>query len=231
MTPESYTFKQAATRLKVSVRTIHNYVRKGLLEKTVYEGKASVKASGVEDLVIETAFPSMTRSNWIEMCSRLRRLEERMSIVTTLLGFRSDPLRPNESDSQALHSQAKKACTAPNWDDKEVDLWCDILGRVDEVTLTSIAKATGDIQPWFVYLDLCRMLSESVQAKYKEKPTVAQEGRLEKLEHCHKSLRASAVLWMETNRGSLPEVIIKAMVPTSRGRGRQSSASGSTHRT
>lgn len=231
MVEESYTFKEAATRLKVSVRTIHNYVRKGLLEKTVKDGKASVKASGVEDLVVETAFPSMTRSNWIEVCSRLRRLEERMSVVTSMLGMRNDPLRPNEENALGLHSQAKKACMSTSWEDKELDMWCDVLGRIDEVSLTSIAKATGDIQPWFVYLDLCRMLSGYVESKYKASPTLANEGRIEKLEHIHKSLRASSVLWMETNRGSLPEVIVRAMVPVSRGRGKQSSVSGSVRRT
>lgn len=223
MISESYTFKEAATRLKVSVRTIHNYVRRGLLEKTVKDGKAAVKASGVEDLVVEYSFPTMTRSSWIEVCSRLRRLEERMSVVTTMLGMRNDPLRPNEDNARGLHSQAKKACMSSSWEDKEIDVWCDVLGRIDEVSLTSIAKSTGDIQPWFVYLDLCRLLSEFCAAKYKSSPTLANESRAEKLEHCHKSLRSSAVLWMETNRGSLPDIILKAIAPVSRGRGKPSS--------
>ena len=214
MTKEFYTLDKAAARLNVSLRTVHNYLKKGMLTRTYVDGRVMVPTAEVEDLVVDSSFPTMNRENWINMNSRLKRLEERMSMVSALLGLHHDPLRPNKENAAGLHSQAKKANTSSSWDPKEIEMWIGILGRVDEVTLTTIAGATGDIQPWFSYTSLCQSLLDYVEKKYREEKTIERERQLSSLEDCKKHLRSVAVVWMETNRGSLSDIVLKAMIPS-----------------
>lgn len=224
MTKELYTLEKAAARLNVSLRTVHNYLKKGLLTRVMRDGHVCLPAAEVEDLLVESTFPTMNRANWIEMNARQKRLEERMATVTAILGLHNEPLRPNKENAVGLHSQANKAVAVGSWDPKEVDMWTDILGKIDEVTLSTIAVAATDIRPWFTYVSLCNELLGFVEAKYhKGEKTLALERQILKLEECRKHLRSVAVVWIETNRGTVSDVILKAMVPTSRQYGKQSS--------
>lgn len=214
MTQEFYTLEKTAARLNVSLRTVHNYLNKGLLTRVVKEEGVRIPATEVEDMVVETSFPTMNKANWIDLNARLRRAEERLATVTTILGIHNEPLRPNKENAVGLHIQAKKALTADSWEPKEVDMWTDIIGKIDEVTLTAIAVASTDVQPWYTYIGLCQALLSFAEKKYKEEKTIARERQVLKLEECKKYLRSVATVWIETNRGSISDVILKAMIPT-----------------
>ena len=213
MTQEFYTLETAASRLNVSLRTIHNYLNKGMLSRVIREGRVTIPASDVEDLRSETSFPVMNKANWIDMNARLRRLEERMAAMTAIMGLHNEPLRPNKENALGLHVQAKKAATAGKWEEKEVDMWTDILGKIDEVTLTTIATASTDLQPWSTYFSLCQSLLDYCEAQYKKEKTLALERQIMKLEDCRKHLRSVAVVWIETNRGNMSDVVLRAMIP------------------
>lgn len=205
-----YTFEQAASRLKRSKRSVHNYVKKGLIRREFHDGMAGVSAADVEDLVRQEAFPAMNRENWIELVSRVRRLEERYAVMSEIMGLRYNPLRPNKENSEELYRAARRALTESFWESKEVDMWTGLFGRIDETTLQMMSSHVPDSQPWMPFFELCRRMQDHVGGEYASKETVEIEKRYLKLEECRKHLRAIAVVWSESGRGLTSSAILKA---------------------
>jgi hypothetical protein len=206
------TFDQAATRLKTSKRSIHNYVKRGWIRKEVLEGKVGVSAVDVDQLVEDrkvNALP-LNRQTFLDLHMKVQRLQERMAVHDSRAGIDGNPLRPNEANARALHSSAKAALSDGSWSDAEVIAWIDLLNRLDEVDLKMIASSCGELQPWTPFFNLCLEMEQMAERRFFERTTLEGEKLLVSVRACKRHLRSLAVVWVEMGHSSASDIVIKA---------------------
>lgn len=205
-----YTYEQAATRLNRSKRTIYLLIKKGMLRKESCNGVLGVSAVDVEDLATQTELPAMNKSNWDDLQIKVRRMEERMAVLTEILGFKSEPIRPSINNAADLYIAAKKAVEAGSWVEEEVMTWAGIFKRIDEATLKVIAEAVSDTTPWIPFFELCALMQGKAETEYSRLKNIQTERVFLVLEDCKKHLRSVAVVWADLGLGNAASVVLKS---------------------
>jgi DNA-binding transcriptional MerR regulator len=205
------TFEEAATRLGCSKRSIHSYVKKGLIRKKSENGAVVLYWEDVEQLAVDKGVdaPAMNRKNFITMMSRLQKLEQDMTVVRRMMEIRDDPLRPVVGMAAGLYQAASSSLASKTWQPEEVNLWASQFERFDEVTLDAIRDATQDPNCWQVFYKLCLAQMDFAWAQYSASPDLNWRTLHLRLDEGRKKLRAVALIWIELGRGQLTPSILK----------------------
>lgn len=213
-----YSFDEAASRLGRAKRSVHDYVKKGFIKKRIEHGVPVLDKSDVDQLAVELGvdLPAMNRHSFFQMQSRLQKMEEQMKAVMHALELRdAPPLRPDAAMAQGLlsavstyiHIEGKET----HWNDAFMEQWTDILERVDEETLNTLAQASGDSQAWTHFFRFCTALLDFCVAQDAKTPSVIWQLRAGRLETARKRLRQVVVTWVEMGKGIFPEAILDTL--------------------
>jgi excisionase family DNA binding protein len=209
-------FDEAANRLNVTKRSIHNYIKKGFLRRVVRGSTVLVYREEVEQLAEDsgTDLPALSRKTLLDMSHRIRKLEEQMVMVQEIWstwGVVEKPLRPAPEEAAGLFRAATSYLTADKYQLKEIESWAVLFVQIDEKTLMAVAEATKTLKPWEVFYTLVdRMLS--FLSKSKElKGSLHLQSVKAKLDVGRRKLREAAMLWIEDGRGSVDPSIFRSL--------------------
>lgn len=150
MASHFYTFEEAAQKLKVAVRSIHNYVRRGYIRKEYQGNKPKLVAEDVDRLALTDSIdlPPVNATNISLLTARIARLEQDVGLMRHILQLKDKPLRPSQSEVENLIRSAHASEQSESWRREEVSLWAGIFGSIDEVTLESIFTYAKDSHPY-----------------------------------------------------------------------------------
>lgn len=205
-----YTFTEAANRLNRHKRSLHNYIKKGLLRREIINGEVVLNREDVDQLAIDSGVdvPSMNRKSFIELQQRVRKLEEQMKTVTHILEIRDDQLRPNEKQASDFFRAANDSLGRKgSWSFDEVEWWSKYLERMDEGFIQAVCKVELNNQAWAPFFRLCMDMSEYSLAQFQKSPDIKWQAVYQKLDVSKKKLRAAVVVWVELNRGQTSAVL------------------------
>lgn len=206
-------FDAAATRLKCSRRTVHNYIKKGLLTKRFENGKVVIPADEVEQLAVSsgTDLPALNRQTFFALSAKVRKLEEIVAVLQRALDIRDTPLRPSKETGLGLLAAANKALTAPAWVDKELEMWATHFDRFDEVTWDIISEAAVSKTVYESFLALCIAQIRYVSRKKGFDTNLDLQLLHKKLEMGLKRLRESLQTWIVLQQGRTPKALLEGL--------------------
>jgi hypothetical protein len=220
MGSRSYDQEAAARRLGVTVRSLRNYVTRGLLRREVENGKPIYPAEDVDQLALDMGrdHPPMNRANFCRLMSRLERLERDMSVVRKMLDLRTEPLRPPPSDCQGLLTAARMLLmsSAP-WKADEMLGWADIFGSMDEEALKMVAEASGDPSSWETFFRLNLAMLRQVTSTEGFKANLELQTLFMRLDAGRKQLRGAVLMLLELGGTPLPGVKLASLEAGSEG--------------
>ena len=198
-----YSFEEAANRLGRSKRSIHSYVKQGLLKRVVNNGLVLLRKEDVEQLAVELGSdaPAMNRHSFFQIQSRLAKLENEMVTIKHILEIRDEPLRPGANEAIGLYRAAADSLSRKKWVMDEVRLWADQFERMDEVAVETICKANQNPKAWVVFYDLLLEMQKYVAAQFSKKPDLEWQALEKKLDEGRKKLRPTIVILIEMNKG------------------------------
>jgi DNA-binding transcriptional MerR regulator len=210
------TIPEAAARLGRSKRSITYYLKKGLLKREATRNrKVLLRPEDVEQLAEElgTDFPVINRRTIFQLNRRVMQLEEEMQTMKTMwaaMGLREEPLRMNVREMAGLFKAVTDYLALEKYQLKELDSWAGIFNQVDETTIEQIGEASGSAQPWKPLLDLATKMSGTLSPKV-VKTDLALQALQAKMEQGRKKVRAAALFWIESGKGTIPQGLFQAM--------------------
>lgn len=218
-------FEEAANRLGRSKRSIHNYVKRGFIKRTLHGGDVVLRREDVEQLAIELGadMPAMTRHSFFRMQARLDKLENEMTTVKHILEIRDEPLRPSTEEVRGIYGAARAALSVGKWSTEEVESWSSLFERMDETFLDYLVKATQELKAWVPLFELCLAMQES--ASHQLKTSLEWQARYRQLEEGRKKLRGTIIVWTEMGRGTSHDLLLSALDDPKEGLIRRLSAS------
>ena len=209
-----YTVEEAASRLNRCKRSIWDYINKGLIKKELRSGKVVLPVDDVEQLALSlgTDYPALTRQTYFLMQARLKKLEEEMVTVKTILEIRVDPLRLDNIAARGMFEASKHYLAATGTKDfviseENVDHWADIFIRVDEETLDSLVKANLEPTAWKPFYEWCLVLLNYSTLQDQVKPSIVWQARAQKLDQGRKKIRDAIIFWVESGRGTTSAMV------------------------
>lgn len=207
---EFYTLEESKNRLNRSLRSLHYYVRDGLLRKELRDGQIVLRKEDVEQLAIElgTDAPAMNRKTFLQLAAKVRQLETTMAVVRRRLDI-SPPLRPTLEEALNLHRAATRALAKGQWDIKEAGVWTAIFEGLDEVALEKVGEAIHAAKPWMIFYELCLALMKRVSYQPDFATSLELQSAHQLLDLSRKKLREVIVVWTELGRGSLTPTALK----------------------
>lgn len=207
------TIDEAARRLGRHRRSIANYIDKGFLRKVPRGRKVVIPAEDVEQLAVElgTDFPAMTRKSFFDMQNRLKKLEEKMSLVEQVWGIQEKPFRPNQKEAVGLHTAVTQYLQAKAYHAGELEAWAMTFNRIDEKTLASIAEACLTSKPWEPIFELVTRMVEFVDAQKDLKTSLTLQAVRAKLDAGRRKVREAALFWIESGKGTVPQQIFRVL--------------------
>lgn len=213
MGSEFYTYEQAAQRLDRSKRMIYVYLEKGWLKRVHRDGEVVLSKDEVEQLALELGSdaPAMNRKSFMEVFSRLRKLEEDNAVFRRMWGMVDKPLRPSRDEAIGFHAAASHNLAFTSWKAEEVSMWADQFDRMDEVFFDAVRDATVLAQPYAVFYNLCLKLMSWVSEKNAEKPDLEMQILHKRLDEGRKKMRSTILMWVEMGRGTVPEALFKKL--------------------
>lgn len=194
------TFEEAASLLKCSKRTVHTYVKKGLLRKDLDAGEVVLRREDVEQLADENGsqLPAMNNRTLLELLGRLKGLEMKVAVFQKMHGIEDHPpLRPTEDEAQKLVANAQWYLQKKEFTSPEIQLWVSMFQRMDELTFHLIKKAGAKPDFWKDFFELCLHLMEFVSDPKKCKDSRTWLSHHMELNECRKSLRTLILMWVE----------------------------------
>lgn len=206
-------FDEAADRLGRSTRSVHLYVKQGLIRKERRAGEILLRKEDVEQLALEqdTDQPALTRRNFLSLIARVQRLERDMTVVRKTLNIQTEPFRPEKEEAVNLHRAAETAIAAGRWDTQQAVFWAGVFERLDEVALEVIGEAVGTDQPWKVFFQLCHSLMKRVSYQPDFKVNLELQQAHLALDEARKKLRAIIVTWTEMGKGTIPSSLLRQL--------------------
>lgn len=210
---EFCTLDEAMKRLGRSKRSIHYYVRDGLLTKEVRSGEIVLRKEDVEQLAIElgTDQPAMNRKSFLLLSAKVRRLEMDMAVVKRALNVQTEPLRPSNEEALTLHRSASAALTIDRWNTDQAMMWAGVFDRLDEIALEAVGDATSNTRPWEIFYTLCLRLLKACSYQPDFKTSLELQQVNQALIESRKKLRAIIVMWTEMGRGTIPPGVLKRL--------------------
>lgn len=200
-----YTFTEAANRLHRSKRSLHNYIKKGLLRREVFNGDVVLNREDVDEMAADSGVdaPAMTRKSFIELQNRVKKLEDKMTTVQHILEIRDDRIHPTPEQAEAFYRAAEDSLTRRgSWVAKEVEVWASQIERMDETFIEEVCKVTHNGNAWAPFFSLCSEMQAFAFEQHAKKPDVLWQALHKKLNTARSTFRACVVLWIELGRGS-----------------------------
>lgn len=163
--PDLLTRKAAAGVLKVTPRTLTNYVTQGLLTPVVEQRKICFRRADV--IALAEAFnngndlASVTNTA-IRALVRVEQCERKLNELLSLLGFTTVTLSTSEKGILELYARAKDMLTLeePIFIAGQVFHFAKELLAFNEDYLRLVEHHTGEGEPWRVYLGACEKLCQ-----------------------------------------------------------------------
>lgn len=207
------TIDEAANRLGRHRRSIHNYINKGFLKRTVRDGKVLLDRDEVEQLAIElgTDFPSVTRRSFFALQAKVKKLEQQMALVEDVWGIQEKTLRPSQKEAEGMHKAATDYLLAAGWKYEELESWAALFNQFDETTLDSLASATTNAKPWEVFYSLASRMTQFAQTHKEYKTSLHLQALKTKLEMGRRKVREAALLWIEMGKGTVPAQVFRLL--------------------
>lgn len=204
------TFEDAARLLKCSKRTVHNYVKKGLLRREYSEGTVVLCQEDIEQLADEfgSQLPALNNRTLLEILGRLKSMEVQLAVFKKMHGIEEHPpLRPDPEEALKLVGNAqwyleKKVFTSP-----ELDLWVSLFQRMDELTFDLIRRAGARNDFWQDFFNLCLHLMDFTSDPSKCKGSRIWVRHHLELNECRKSLRSLVLMWVELGHGKATDAL------------------------
>jgi len=213
-----YSFEEASKRLGRSTRSLHDYVKKGLIKKRIENGLPVLDREDIDLMAVDigTDAPSLNRRTFIQMQTRLNKMSDEMRAVKHALGLREAlPLRPNQTTCDGLLSACKSYLYIDKreefWTPVLVEQWVDLFERMDEETLSSFSKASNDPQAWVPFFKFCSEMADFCWGQDKKAPSLAWQAMAGRLETARKHLRGVIVVWVEMNKGFVSSALLEAL--------------------
>lgn len=208
------TFEEAASRLKRSKRSVHLYVAQGRIRReAVPGGGVHLHRDDVEQLAVElgTDLPALNRKTFFSLIGRVQKLEKDNEVMRRMLGVGHVPLAPSPTEAAGLYRRAADALAAGKWVEEEVRLWASLFPRLGEAVFAAVAEAVSVPSPWAVFLDLCQSMAATLSKSPGYETSLQSQQLAVDLEEGRRSLRSSAVIWIEMGRGTVPPSIASAV--------------------
>jgi excisionase family DNA binding protein len=207
------TIDEAARRLNRHRRSIMNYLDKGFLKKVVRGRNVLISTEDVEQLAIELGSdsPAMNRKAFFEMQSRLKKLEEKMSVVEHIWGSQESPLRPNQKEAAGMYKAVTDYLTVASYKYQEMESWAGLFNRIDEKTLEAIAEHSLTTNPWAPYFELATRMVNHIDSKKELKTSLLLQACRAKLEAGRRKVREAALFWIESGRVSVPQKLFQLL--------------------
>jgi hypothetical protein len=205
------TFEEAANRLGRTKRSVHSYVKNGLLRKTTQDGEVLLHWDDVEQLALDLGAdaPAMNRKSFIHLTARIQKLEMDMTVVRRMLEIQDNPYRPDAAEAAGMHKAASAALVHKSWKTEELHAWASYFDRMDEVTFDIFQEVTHLQKPWEVFFRLCLAQMKFVSAQHLETPDLIWQALHKKLDEGRKKIRACALMWIEMGRGTIAPDLLK----------------------
>lgn len=157
---------EAAEILGVPYRSVHHFVRQGLLKPRYPRGrKLNAPVLFVRE-EIEALHDARKRSFDFTQVGTLalqahassRALERRVEFLEQLLGSAYHTLSLEEEDVISLYAQAKECAEFPIIEVDAIMYWSKVLLALGEEFLEVLSSMTNDEEAWHVFLDLSSAL-------------------------------------------------------------------------
>lgn len=153
---------EAAELLGVSHRSVHHFVRQGLLHPRYPRGrKLNAPALFHREEVAALAEVRERKLDFRQVAATAlqahvsaRSLERRVEFLETLLGSKYATLSMEEEDVVAVYADARQASEAPPARVDEIMRWSSIFMGIGEEFLEALEAFTSDSEAWRVFLDL-----------------------------------------------------------------------------
>lgn len=199
------TFEEAAQLLKCTVRTVHNFVKRGQLRKEFELGSVALSRDEVEQLARERGIglPPLNNHTLMQMMGRITNLEVQLSVFKKMHGITDRKwLRPTDQEASSLMGMIQFFLTKKDFTNQEVDLCASIFGRLDELSFDLLKKATGRDDFWKDFFTLCLNLLDFV-SDHDRSPNLRERARLDlELSLGLKGMRAVILTWIELGHGT-----------------------------
>ena len=200
-----YSFNEAASRLKRSKRSLHNYIKKGLLRREFINGEAVLNREDVDQLAEDSGvdLPAMNRRSFLAMAARLKKVENQMITVMHILQLRDDRIHPTPEQAEQFYRAAGDCLSrSSKWSKAEVDLWAKQIERMDETFLEVVCKVTHNSSAWTPFLRIATEMMQYAYDQNEKKVDIEWQALHKKLHEGRSTLRAAIVIWVEMDRGS-----------------------------
>lgn len=194
------TFEEASKLLKCSKRTVHTYVKKGLLRRELNDREVVLLREDVEQLAEDggVRLPPINNRTLLELLSRLSTLEMQMSVFKKMYGIElAPPLRPDPLEAEKLVENAKFYLQKKEFTSQEVELWASMFRRMDEVTFQNIEKALERKDFWKTFFELCLHLMDYASDPKRNKQSRIWLAHHLELNESRKGLRNLILMWVE----------------------------------
>lgn len=208
------TFEEASLLLKCTRRTIHNYVKRGLLRRGYENGKIVLYKDEVEQLIDQNGLniPPINNHTLLELLSRIHTLEVQMAVFRKMNGIDvSPPLRPSPEEAKQLLTNAKEYLQRTSFKEEEIILWISMFNRMDEVSFELFRKSVEDNDFWQDIFSLCLHLMKFVSDPKRNSNSRSWYQRHLELNECRKSLRSIVLVWVELGLGKASVTLRKAL--------------------
>lgn len=202
MSMELLTSEQAAAHLGVSVRTVYNYIRQGLLAKVRDGRRTMLRPLEVEELRIDLDEKNISgqklRSEVVRQRAEIRRMRAELDVVLRILDTRSEPLKLRGGHALGVYQAALSRLQQATWAVGDIAPWVRVFLRISEEDFREMQLASEDPRPWVPFLRLVhRMIGCVVKSPaYSTSMDLQQIHR--ELAECRRRVRISAMCFMDT---------------------------------
>lgn len=213
-----YTLEEAMQRLTRGKRSVFDYAKKGFIKRKMEAGRPVFDRESVDLLAVDlgTDSPALTRRAFLQMETRLKKIEDEMRMVKHVLEIRDvQPLRPNQTTCEGIILACRTYLVTQNkeehWTPDLAAQWAGIFESMDEGTFDAFAKSSNDPQAWVPFFRFCAELADFCWDQDRKTPSLAWQALGTRLETARKHLRSVAVTWLEMGKGLIPANLLLAL--------------------
>lgn len=208
-----YTFAEASKLLGRSERTVHKYVKSGVLRSRREKGRVFLFAEDVEQLQkdLEIDRLPLNRQSFLQLLARVQRLEMDMTVLRRMHDIQGDPLRVPGEVAVDLYRSAELELKNGKWFPDTIKNWSLLFDRVDEVFLTQLSKSLDQPAPWDVFYKLCLGMMDAVSSAPEFRTSLELQELHKQLDQGRRVIRGTIITWAEMGKGCLSPVILDVL--------------------